>query len=158
MNTRPVLKKVRNYFILERFDLLWKIESNILLCFLEKGDYLCFNAVMYKYETDNFIKERTVFKNRKWVEPWWQPDRVQELAWFRTDHEAEVKQAVRNDQHFSCIVLKEGQGFDEYSCVLSCVEDDIGDSLNIYPKDETKFVESVLPQLCELIGTLTLEI
>ncbi|GIO86777.1 hypothetical protein J25TS5_37090 [Paenibacillus faecis] len=27
MNTRPILKKVRNYYILERFDLLWKIET-----------------------------------------------------------------------------------------------------------------------------------
>ncbi len=58
MNTRPVLKKVRNYFILEQFDLLWKIKSNILLCFLENGDYLCFNAVMYKYETDTLYKRK----------------------------------------------------------------------------------------------------
>lgn len=158
MATKIVLKKVRNYFILEEFDLLYKIRSNILVSFLQNDDYVCFNAVIAEAEENVFIKERTVFKNSKWVEPWWQPDTFPSLAWFRTSNESEIREAIRNNQHFSCIVLKEGQEFDEYSYVLSCVEDDIGDSLNIYPKDESKFIEYVLPQLCELIGNLKLEI
>jgi len=158
METKINLKKVRNYFILERFDLLYEIKINILMSFLESDDYLCFNAVIAEVEENDFIKDRTVFHNNKWVEPWWQPDILQKLVWFRTNSESEVRQAVRYDQHFSCVVLKEGQDFDEYSCVLSCVEDDIGDSLNIYPKDESKFIEYVLPKLCELIGNLKLDI
>ncbi|GIO84686.1 hypothetical protein J25TS5_16180 [Paenibacillus faecis] len=158
MESEIILKKVRNYFILERYDLLYKIESNILVSFLGNDNYLCFCRLIQYAEKNDFIRERVVFKNNRWVEPWWQPDTFPSLAWFRTKNESEIREAIRNNQHFSCIVLKEGQEFDEYSYVLSCVEDDIGDSLNIYPKDESKFIEYVLPQLCELIGNLKLDI
>ncbi|MCY9528555.1 hypothetical protein M5X04_04290 [Paenibacillus alvei] len=160
MQNKPVLRKVNNYFVIERFDVIYKFDniSEIIMNFLDIDDYLCF-CTLYDYSKDNnYIRERVIFRNRKWIEPWWAPEIYPDLAWYKTNNESEVKQAIENDQFFTCIVLKKDQEFEDYSYVISCIEDDIGDTLCIYSKNEQKFFEEVLPELSKNIAGMSLDI
>ncbi|MFF0827404.1 hypothetical protein ACFYU8_11040 [Brevibacillus sp. NPDC003359] len=107
-------------------------------------------------ENKKFIDDRTVFINDKWELPWTAPNNeVKDTIWYRPRTKEEIIRALRLNQEFHCIVLKEESDFDSYHYSLGCVETEEGSALVIIAKNEVDLLQHVLPKLKKIVDITT---
>lgn len=102
----------------------------ILSLFVEEQSLLLFsfyerNIHQYSSATQKFIWDRCIFVNSEWVLPWeetvphWdEANTPPKIIWFSVKEKADMVQAIKIDHLFRCVVIKEGEEFEQYSNVL----------------------------------------
>lgn len=141
---RQKIDKILNCFVDDDYELLFKCMDDALM--------------QHGIEFENFIKERTVYKNSEWLWPWerqllWRTE-IPIYDWYKFKDKNELLKKFEKDPLFEAVVLKKNRGFDEALYVLTYYEysDIPNQTLFIYEKKTGDFIKNVVPKLDEVIG------
>lgn len=93
--------------------------SALLFSFYERNLPLC------NTDVQKFILDRCRFINSEWVLPWtetiphWDDSHMPpRIIWFSVTEKIDIMQAIKIDNLFRCVVIKQGEEFKQYSNVL----------------------------------------
>lgn len=101
-------------------------------------------------ESKKFIKERTVFINYEsnlGLEDIFCKKR--KTIWYKVNTIEEIITALNMEEFFTCIMLKKGRDFYDYSYIINQVESEIGKDIFFIEKEKGSFMKDVYPRICE---------
>lgn len=135
---------------LEKEDIQTQIFYKKLIEFNESMGEGIFCEDEESYEKEKFIKERTVFINYEsnlGLEDIYRKKR--KTIWYKVNTIEEIITALDMEEFFTCIMLKKGRDFYDYSYIINQVESEIGKDIFFIEKEKGSFMKDVYPRICE---------
>lgn len=101
-----------------------------------------------------FIKERTVFVNNGEDFPL-QSDKKRRMIWYKASEKNEIVKALKINNLFKCIILKENSAFSDFQYALEHYESEDGTELIIIEKQDESFITNIYPKIVKIIGEIS---
>ncbi|WP_338540826.1 hypothetical protein [Paenibacillus tundrae] len=114
------------------------------------------NEVLFAYIESNleeesegnkhFINTNQMIVSDEWIFPGENLGYVNNIVWYRTKTEVEIKRAMQIDNFFRCIILPKDAALAQFDYLMFMIEDDDSPVLCVYDQ-KTDFRDSVLPKI-----------
>lgn len=104
-------------------------------------------------ENTLFIKERTVFVNNGEEFPI-ESNEKRRMIWYKTSEKNEIVKALKLNNLFKCIILRENRAFSDFQYALEHFESEEGTELLIMEKENGSFISNVYPKIAKIIGEI----
>lgn len=102
-------------------------------------------------ENEKFIEVNTVFTLDKVDFPLCNFGQNRRTIWYKTSSRQEIIKALKINNLFKCIILKDNDLFDDYQYALELDETDEGKNLVIMEKDKGSFMNMIYHKIIEVI-------
>ncbi|MEY8739644.1 hypothetical protein [Paenibacillus tundrae] len=97
-------------------------------------------------ENKQFITTNQVIVSDEWIFPGENLGYVNNIVWYSTKTEVEIKRAMRIDNFFRCIILSKDVPLAQFDYLMYMIEDDDSPVLCVYDQ-KTNLKDNVLPKI-----------